>query len=79
MKNKINIINFFKQKTNYKLFDQGCICIYVYPFQYLQIRKNINFYKKADYILLDGMTLTGIFNFFKISNNKRMSIDFSFM
>jgi len=74
---KNNIINFFKSKTNYKLFDKGGVCIYVYPFQYLQIRKNINFYKKADYILLDGMLLTSIFNLFKISNNKRMSIDFS--
>lgn len=72
-----NTLQFFKDKTNYSLFTEQCICIYVYPYQYLQIRKNLNFYSKADYILLDGMFLTKTFNFFKISDNKRMSIDFS--
>jgi N-acetylglucosaminyldiphosphoundecaprenol N-acetyl-beta-D-mannosaminyltransferase len=37
----------------------------------------MEFYSRADFILLDGMILTTLFNLFKISNNRRMSIDFS--
>lgn len=59
------------------MFDEHCVCIYVYPYQYLQIRKNKEFYSRADYILLDGMMLTRLFNLFKVSSNRRMSIDFS--
>ena len=75
--NHPTVIDFFKSKTNYKLFERNCICIYVYPFQYLKIRRDISFYSKADYILLDGMFLTTLFNLFRVSNNHRMSIDFS--
>jgi exopolysaccharide biosynthesis WecB/TagA/CpsF family protein len=73
----MDTIEFFKQKTNYRMFDEHCTCIYVYPYQYLQIRKNKEFYSRANYILLDGMMLTLLFNLFKISDNRRMSIDFS--
>jgi len=72
-----NIIDFFKRKCNYELFIEGGNCIYVYPYQYLQIRRNLDFYENADFILLDGMLLTRIFNLFGISKSKRMSIDFS--
>jgi N-acetylglucosaminyldiphosphoundecaprenol N-acetyl-beta-D-mannosaminyltransferase len=72
-----NAIEFFKAKCNYELFIEGGNCIYVYPFQYLQIRRNLDFYGQADYVLLDGMILTGVFNLFGISQKKRMSIDFS--
>lgn len=71
------VIEFFKKKCNYQLFYEGGNCIYVYPYQYLQIRRNLEFYSEADYILLDGMMLTTIFNLFGVSRNRRMSIDFS--
>ncbi len=73
----MNIIELVKLKSKYELVLENCVCSYINPNLYPKIRKDIEFYQNSDFLLLDGYFITFIFNSLKISENRRMSFDFT--